>query len=126
MENLEGRRRDTTITDVTKMTGSSVVAATVLAVTVVGPLLGLMSFSLVATMTLFLIASPLMLIFAPVLTVTVAILAAAMVGFGVAAAMWTVGIAAAVCCGREIGIGKGVAKRIVESVLRELGYNSKI
>lgn len=50
MEDPEGRR-DIAITDGERMTVSSVVAATVVAVSVVGPLLGLMSFSFVATMT---------------------------------------------------------------------------
>ena len=122
MENPEGRSRDVARTDGEKTTGSSVVFATVAAVAVVGPLLGLMSFSLVATVTLFIVVSPLMLIFAPVLMATVAILVAAMVGVGVAAVMWLVGIAALVCCGREIGVGTGVAGRMVESVVRELGY----
>ncbi|ESQ42831.1 hypothetical protein EUTSA_v10014952mg [Eutrema salsugineum] len=123
MENPEGRKRgDRAITDGEKTTGSSVVVATVAAVGVVGPLLGLMSFSLVATVTLFLIVSPLMLIFVPVLTATVTILVAAMVSVGVAGAMWLMGIAALVCCGREIGVGTGVAERMVESVVRELGY----
>ncbi|CAH8257191.1 unnamed protein product [Arabidopsis lyrata] len=54
--------------------------------------------------------------------VMVAVLVAAMVGVGVAAAMWMMGIAALVCCGREIGIETGVAGRMVESVVRELGY----
>lgn len=123
MEDPEGRRRDIAIsTDGERTTGTSVVAATVAAVAVVGPLFGLMSFSLVVTVTLFLIASPLMLIFAPVLMVTVAVLVAAMVGVGVAAAMWMMGIAALVCYGQEIGIETGVAGRMVESVVRELGY----
>lgn len=123
MEDPEGRRRDIAISnDGERTNASSVVAATVSAVAVVAPLFGLMSFSLVATVTLFLIASPLMLIFAPVLMVTVAVLVAAMVGVGVAAAMWVMGIAALVCCGREIGIETGVAGRMVESVVRELGY----
>ncbi|XP_010483077.1 PREDICTED: uncharacterized protein LOC104761666 [Camelina sativa] len=121
MENPEGRR-DIAITDGVRPTGSSVVEATVASLAVVGPLFGLMSFSLVATVTLFLIVSPLMLIFAPVLAGTVAILVAAMVGVGVAAALWLMGIAALVCCAKEIGVGTGVAERMVESVVRELGY----
>jgi len=123
MENPGGRRRrDIAITDGERTTGSSVVAATVAAVAVVGPLFGLMSFSFVATVTLFLIASPLLLIFAPAFMVTVAVLVSAMVGVGVAAAMWMMGIAALVCCGREIGIETGLAGRMVESVVREVGY----
>lgn len=122
MENPEGRR-DIAITDGEKTTGSSVMPATIAAVAMVGPLFSMMSFSLVATVTLFLIVSPLMLIFVPVLTVTVAILVAAMVGVGVAAAMWLVGIAALVCCGREIGIRTGVAGRMIDSVARELSYS---
>lgn len=122
MENPEGRRRDIAITDGEKTTGPSVVVATLAAVVVVGPLLGLMSFSLVATVALFLTLSLFMLIFVPVLAVTMAILVSAMVGVGVAAAMWLVGIAALVCCGREIGVGGGVAERMVESVVRGLGY----
>lgn len=122
MENREGRRRDIARIDGEETTGSSVVFATVAALAVVVPLVGLMSFSLVATMTVFLIVSPLMVIFAPVLMATAAILVAAMVGVGVAAVMWLAGIAALVCCGREIGVGTGVAERMVESVVRELGY----
>ncbi|KAL1195251.1 hypothetical protein V5N11_029163 [Cardamine amara subsp. amara] len=121
MENPEGRR-DIAITDGEKTTGSSVMAAAIAAVVVVWPLFGMMSFSLVATVTLLLIVSPMMLIFVPVLTVTMAILVAAMVGVGVAAAMWLVGIAALVCCGRDIGIRTGVAERMVDSVVRKLGY----
>ncbi|CAA7062621.1 unnamed protein product [Microthlaspi erraticum] len=122
MENPEGRRRDIAITDGENTTGPSVLVATIAAMVVVGPLLGLMSFSFVATVTLFLTLSPLMLIFVPVLMVTVAILVAAMVGVGVAAAMWLMGIAALVCCGREFGVGSGVAERMVEPLVRELGY----
>ncbi|KAJ0246125.1 Glycine-rich protein / oleosin [Hirschfeldia incana] len=122
MENHEGRRRDISRIDGEKTTGSSAVLATVAAVAVAGPLVGLMSFSLVATVTLFLIVSPLILIFSPVLMAAVAILLVAVVGVGVDAVMWVLGIAALVCCGREIGVRTGVAERMVESVVRELGY----
>lgn len=58
-----------------------------------------------ATVTLFLIVFPLMLIFAPVLSPKVVTVVVAMVGVGVTAAMWLVGIVALVCCGQEIGVG---------------------
>ncbi|CAH8320555.1 unnamed protein product [Eruca vesicaria subsp. sativa] len=127
MEFPEGRRRrEIARTDGEKTTGPSVVFATVASLAVAGPLLGLMSFSLVATVTLFIIVSPLILIFSPVLIATVAILVAAMAGVVVAAVMWLVGIAALVCCGREIGVRTGVAERMVESVVRGLGYGKSL
>ncbi|CAN8301757.1 unnamed protein product [Cochlearia groenlandica] len=122
MENPEGRRRETDIVYGEKVTGSSLVVAAVAAVAVVGPLLCLMSFSLVVTVTLFLALSPLMLIFVPVLAVTVAIVVMGMVGVGLAATMWLMGIVALVCGGREFGVRSGVAERMVEPVVRELGY----
>ena len=82
--------------------------ATVAAVAGVGPLSGLMSDSLVADGDCF-------LLFLSGFAVTVVIVMAAMVGV-------LVEITALVYCGREIGVGTGVATKMIKLVGREFGY----
>lgn len=106
MEEYPERVREMPFEGTRQMTLALLVEATAAAVIAGGPLLGLMCFCLVATVTLFLISLPLLLISSPVLTGAVAVLAAAMVGFLIARAMWMTGISALVWSGRQIGVAE--------------------
>ncbi|XP_071730290.1 oleosin 5-like [Rutidosis leptorrhynchoides] len=68
--------------------------ATVVGLTIGGPLLAMMGFSFLATMTLFVVTSPLLLIFSPVIAGALFAVLAALVGFAAAGTMAILGLSA--------------------------------
>ncbi|KAK4439646.1 Oleosin S1-2 [Sesamum alatum] len=74
--------------------GRTAVLASIAGVVIGGPLLALMGISFLATVTLLLVASPLFLIFSPVLFGAACVLALAVIGFVAAGAMAVAGVSA--------------------------------
>ncbi|XP_031481251.1 oleosin H1-like [Nymphaea colorata] len=74
--------------------GSSMLLATMASVAIVFPLLGMMGFSLFASLTILLLASPLSLLFSPVLLPAAIVLAGAVVAFSFAALLAVAGLSA--------------------------------
>ncbi|KAI3708740.1 hypothetical protein L2E82_38155 [Cichorium intybus] len=70
-----------------QVSGKTVLFATLTGIAIGGPLLALMGFSFLATMTLFIFTSPLLIIFSPLLLGAGFVLTAALVGFGAATVM---------------------------------------
>ncbi|XP_031280317.1 oleosin 5-like [Pistacia vera] len=78
------------------------VSATVAGAALGGPLLGVMGFSFLATLTLVLVTSPLLLIFSPLLLCAAFLLAGALTGFALAAAMAFAGLCALSWSSKEV------------------------
>ncbi|KAK6934669.1 Oleosin [Dillenia turbinata] len=101
----------------TKMSPKIVVYASVTSMAIAGPLLAMMGFTLSATVILFLISSPLLLLFSPLLFFVGLLFAAALAGFAVSAALGVAGMFAfrwVYKSGR--GNGGGFVGRMVEKV----------
>ncbi|KAL5735580.1 hypothetical protein ACOSQ2_030368 [Xanthoceras sorbifolium] len=92
-------------------TGKSMLCASLVGLTVGGPLLGMMGFSFISTLTLLLICSPLMLIFSPLLLCAALVLVGALAGFATAGAMAIAGVSTLAWSYREVitrlGLGFG-------------------
>ncbi|KAL4579950.1 hypothetical protein LXL04_016121 [Taraxacum kok-saghyz] len=77
-----------------QVSGKTILLATLSAIAVGGPLLAMMGFSFLSTMTLFIFTSPLLIIFSPLLLGAGFVLVLALVGFGAAALMAIAGLSA--------------------------------
>ncbi|XP_021896506.1 oleosin 21.2 kDa [Carica papaya] len=82
---------------------TTLVGATVAGVSVAGPLVVIVGFSLLATGILFLITLPLLVIFGPLLFGAALVIAGALAGFGAAATMAVVGLSLLSWSFREVG-----------------------
>lgn len=91
--------------------GKSVMLAALAGMALAAPLLGMMGFSFLATLTLLFITSPLLLIFSPLLLFTGLVLMGALVGFGIAATMAFAGVSTLAWMYREIRGSLGVGSR---------------
>ncbi|ESR65965.1 hypothetical protein CICLE_v10010352mg, partial [Citrus x clementina] len=74
------------------VSGKSMLCASLAGVAIGGPLFGMMGFSFLATVTLLLISSPVLLIFSPLLVSAVFVLVGALTGFTAAIAMGIAGV----------------------------------
>ncbi|KAK1430898.1 hypothetical protein QVD17_14002 [Tagetes erecta] len=105
----------------------TLVIATIVGITVGGPLLALMGFIFLATMTLLVISSPILVIFSPVILGAGFVVAAALAGFGAAGLMAVAGLSALGWVYRAVK-GGGELQQGLESVagkLMESGENVK-
>lgn len=75
-----------------QVSGETVVFASLAGLAIGGPLLAMMGFTFVATITLLLVSSPLLIIFSPLLFFACFVFAAALAGFAAAGAMSMVGL----------------------------------
>ncbi|CAI9303434.1 unnamed protein product [Lactuca saligna] len=75
-----------------QVSGKTMLFAVIAGITIGGPLLALMGFSFLATMTLFVISSPLLIIFSPLLMGAGFVFVASLVGFGAAGLMAIAGL----------------------------------
>ncbi|OMP06972.1 Oleosin [Corchorus olitorius] len=108
-----------------KVSGRSMVWASVAGVAVTAPLLGMMGFSFLATVTLLVVSSPLLLIMSPLLVGVGLVFGFALVGFGVAAAMALAGVSTLAWMYREVRSGfmnRGVKFGIGEQGKDRAGY----
>ncbi|KAL0443220.1 UNVERIFIED_CONTAM: Oleosin S1-2 [Sesamum latifolium] len=102
--------------------GRTALLASIAGVIIGGPLLALMGISFLATVTLLLVASPLFLIFSPVLFGAVCVLALAVIGFTAAGAMAVAGVSAVAWVVRsftsrralQFHSGGGVSDKLIE------------
>ncbi|KAL2245171.1 oleosin S1-2 [Sesamum indicum] len=102
--------------------GRTVLLASIAGVIIGGPLLALMGISFLATVTLLLVASPLLLIFSPVLFGAACVLALAVIGFAAAGAMAVAGVSAVAWVVRsftsrravQFRSGLGVSDKLIE------------
>ncbi|KAL9441907.1 hypothetical protein AB3S75_020414 [Citrus x aurantiifolia] len=74
------------------VSGKSMLCASLAGAAIGGPLFGMMGFSFLATVTLLLISSPVLLIFSPLLVSAVFVLVRALTGFTAAIAMGIAGV----------------------------------
>lgn len=103
------------MSDKQHVSGKTAVVASVAGLIIGAPLIGLTGMSFAATVTLLLLASPLFIIFSPVLFGAVCLLALALLGFGVAGAMALVGVSSVVYVVRSFTAGRGVVDNLMES-----------
>ncbi|KAI3755950.1 hypothetical protein L1987_55760 [Smallanthus sonchifolius] len=100
--------------------------ATVVGVTIGGPLLAMMGFTFLTTMTLLVVASPLLIIFSPLLLGAGFVIVAALAGFGAAGLFAVAGLSALGWVFRSVKGGE--LQQGLESVtgkLLESGQNVK-
>ena len=76
------------------VSGKTVLYASLAGVAVAGPLLGMMGFTFLATLTLLLITSPLLIIFSPLLLFAAFVVGVAVVGIAAAVTMAAAGVSA--------------------------------
>ncbi|MBA0728078.1 hypothetical protein Golax_001013 [Gossypium laxum] len=91
--------------------GRSVMLAALAGMALAAPLLGMMGFSFLATLTLLFITSPLLLIFSPLLLFAGLVLMGALVGFAIAATMAFAGVSTLAWMYREIRDSLGFGSR---------------
>lgn len=89
-----------------QISGKTVILASAAGLALGGPFLALMGFSFIASLTLLLVTSPLLIIFSPLMFGAGCIFALAMAGFAVAAAMAFVGLSSIALIFRSFGAGK--------------------
>nr|XP_010912194.1 oleosin S1-2 [Elaeis guineensis] len=77
-----------------RISSTTILYATLSGLAIGGLLLGMMGFTLIASLTLLLVASPLLLLFSPIILPAAFVVAASMAGFSFAAAMAVVGVSA--------------------------------
>ncbi|MBA0573800.1 hypothetical protein Golob_001057 [Gossypium lobatum] len=99
-----------TLPQVTK-TAWTVMLAALAGMALAAPLLGMMGFSFLATLTLLFITSPLLLIFSPLLLFAGLVLMGALVGFAIAATMAFAGVSTLAWMYREIRGSLGFGSR---------------
>lgn len=82
--------------------------ATLVGIAIEAPILGLMGFSFLSSITLLVLSSPLLIIFSPLLIGAAAVLAVALAGFGVAGVTAGLGLSSFVLVYRSLikGVGK--------------------
>ncbi|XVE80627.1 hypothetical protein DITRI_Ditri14bG0154400 [Diplodiscus trichospermus] len=84
------------------VSGRSMVWASLVSMALTVPLLGMMGFSLLSTLILLVISSPLLLIFSPLLLSVGLLFAGVLAGFAIAAAMALAGVSTLAWTYREI------------------------
>ncbi|KVI10292.1 oleosin [Cynara cardunculus var. scolymus] len=105
-----------------QITGKTMLFSALVAIAVAGPLIVLMAISFCATMILFLVTAPLFVIFSPLLLAAGFVVAAAMVGLGMAAVMAIAGLAAL----RWVFLSfNGDAGKVIRDKVVELGERIK-
>ncbi|KAL2455724.1 Oleosin 5 [Forsythia ovata] len=101
--------------------GKTVLFASLAGVAIGGPLLGMMGFSFLATLTLLLITSPLLILFSPLIFSAACVVGFAFLGFAVAAAMAIAGMSTvtwvyrSLTGRRAVGYHEGAAGKLVEA-----------
>ncbi|KAK8591684.1 hypothetical protein V6N13_031720 [Hibiscus sabdariffa] len=85
-----------------QQSGRSMILAAVAGVALTAPLLGMMGFSFLATLTLLFISLPLLLLFSPLLLFVGLVFMVALAGFAIAATMAFAGVSALAWIYREI------------------------
>ncbi|KAK8542583.1 hypothetical protein V6N12_015175 [Hibiscus sabdariffa] len=92
-------------------TGRSMILAAMAGVALTAPLLGMMGFSFLATLTLLFISLPLLLLFSPLLLFVGLVFMVALAGFAIAATMAFAGVSALAWIYREIRDSLGASSR---------------
>ncbi|KAM3302663.1 oleosin S1-2 [Capsicum chacoense] len=87
----------------------TVIFATVAGIAIGGPILGLMGFSLLSSLTLLVVTSPLLLLFSPLLLGAASVLAVTLAGFGMAVIMGALGLSSFVLVYRSIIKGRKIS-----------------
>ncbi|EHA8592194.1 oleosin S1-2 [Cocos nucifera] len=96
---------------------TTIIYATLSGLAIGGPLLGMMGFTLLASLTLLLVASPLLLLFSPIILPAAFVVAASVAGFSFAAAMAVVGGSALMVALNNVRRGAPVAiSRMIETM----------
>ena len=104
----------------------TVLYAPIASIVISSPLLGMMGFALLVTATLMLLATPVMLLFSPVIVPAGLVLAASILGFGVAAGTAFVGLSVLMWAFRPMGwMVPGELGRIM-GMVRESGERVKV
>lgn len=102
--------------------GKTVLYASLAGVAIGGPLLGMMGFSFLATMTLLLVTSPLLILFSPLIFGAACVVGFALLGFAMAGAMAIAGISIVSWVFRShtgrraVGYQGGSASKLLEAV----------
>ncbi|CAN4103868.1 unnamed protein product [Withania somnifera] len=92
-----------------KVNSRTVIWATVTGLAIEAPILGLMGFSFLSSLILLVITSPLLVIFSPLLIGAAAVLAVALVGFGVAGITAVLGLSSFVLVYRSLIKGRKIS-----------------
>ncbi|KAM3396441.1 oleosin S1-2 [Capsicum galapagoense] len=87
----------------------TVIFATVAGIAIGGPILGLMGFSLLSSLTLLVVTSPLLLLFSPLLLGAASVLAVTLAGFVMAGIMGALGLSSFVLVYRSIIKGRKIS-----------------